>query len=342
MTDRISREYLEFQSNRIEAVLASHRVQARVEGGAVSPRWIRFELNPAAGTRIATVRNLSEELAVALGSPDVHIARDEAGLAVEMPRPDAEPVQLLALLDGLAAIPPLTACLGLSQDGRPLLIRLPSAEVAHILVAGTTGSGKTELIRSIILGLALTNRQATLQLALIDPKARGLGPLGGLPHLVGPVASNLEAAAEMLQRLVREMERRDAERITFPRIVVVVDEAIDLVMSGGQPVQSLLERLAQRGREAGIHLVLGAQKPSASAVGGLLKSNFPVRLVGKVASAEDARVAAGVGGTNAERLTGRGDFVAVASGQVTRFQAAFVPVGDWPEALKRLARTQGN
>jgi len=336
MSSSINRDYLEFQSNRIEAVLASHRVHARVQGGSVTPRSIRFNLTPALGTRVASVRKLDEELALALGAADVRISREGEGLAVEMPRPDASPIHLLPLLDSLPAIPPLTAYLGLSQDGRPLLVRLPSPDVAHVFVAGTTGSGKTELMRTMALSLALTNRQAALQLALIDPKGRGLSPLAGLPHLLAPVAADLNSARALLERLVQAMERRDAAGVTFPRVVIFVDELVDLLMQGGREIQDSLTRLAQRGREAGMHLVAGAQKPSASAVGSLLKANFPVRLVAKVASADDARVAAGVAGSGAEKLTGRGDFVAVSSGQVTRFQAAYVPVRDWPFAFRRL------
>jgi S-DNA-T family DNA segregation ATPase FtsK/SpoIIIE len=340
MPPSVNRDYLEFQSNRIEAVLASHRVQARVNGGAVTPRWIRFHLAPALGTRVASVRNLDEELAVALGAPEVRVTREGERLAVEMPRPDSDLVHLLPLIDSLPAMPALTACLGLTQDGRPLLIRLPSPDVAHILVAGTTGSGKTELMRTMALSLALTNRQAALQLALIDLKGRGLGPLSGLPHLAAPAATNLDSALSLLRRLVQTMERRDADGVSYPRIAIFVDEAADLLMLGGKDARDALTRLAQRGREAGLHLVLGAQNPSATVMGSLLKANFPVRLVGKVASADDARVASGVAGTDAEKLFGRGDFVAVAAGQATRFQAAFVAAADWPEAVGRLTNAE--
>lgn len=329
-------DYLNFQADRIERVLASHRVPARVHGGAVSPRWIRFLLTPALGARVATVRNLSEELALALGAPEVRVAREGESLAVEMPRNDPEPVRLLTLMRGLDSIPRLTACIGLTDDGRPLLLRLPSPDVAHVLVAGTTGSGKTELMRALIASLAMTHRQSKLQIVLIDPKRRGFLPLGGLPHLIDDIAADAGSALGLLEKLVMEMERRDATGISSPHIVIAVDELLDLLAVGGKPVETALTRIAQRGREAGLHLIAGAQKPSASALGGMLKANFPVRLVGRVGSAEDARVAAGVSGTGAEKLIGRGDFVAVASGQTIRFQAAWIPVHDWPYIMARL------
>lgn len=324
-----SSDTLNFQADRIERVLASHRVPVRVHGGAVAPRWVRFLLTPALGARVSAVRNLSEELALALGAGDVRVARDGESIAIEVPRADAEPVLLLPLLRSLQNIPPLTACLGLTDDGRPLLLRLPSPDVAHVLVAGATGSGKTELIRALLASLALANRQSKLQFALIDPKSRGLLPLAGLPHVIGQVASNPPAAQALLDRLVDEMERRDRENVSSPHIVVAVDELLDLLATGGKPVEAALTRLAQRGREAGLHLVAGVQKPSASAIGPLLKANFPVRLVGRVGSVEDARVAAGISGTGAEKLMGRGDFVLVAAGQTVRFQAGWLPAADW-------------
>ena len=324
---------LNFQADRIERVLASHRVPVRVHGGAVAPRWIRFLLTPALGARVSSVRNLSEELALALGADDVRVASDGESISVEVPRSDSEPVRLLPLLRGLHGLPPLTACLGVTDDGRPLLLRLPSPDVAHVLVAGTTGSGKTELMRALLASLALTNRQSKLQFALIDPKSRGFLPLGGLPHVIGEVASSPAAALSLLERLVAEMERRDRENVSSPHIVIAVDELLDLLTTGGKPIEAALTRLAQRGREAGLHLVAGVQKPSAAALGPMLKANFPVRVIGRVGSVEDARVAAGVSGTGAEKLLGRGDFVLVAAGQTVRFQAAYIEPADWPDVV---------
>jgi S-DNA-T family DNA segregation ATPase FtsK/SpoIIIE len=233
-------------------------------------------------------------------------------------------------------VPPLTAVLGLDQEGVPLLLRLPSPNVAHVLIAGTTGSGKTALARTMVASLALHNSRRCLQLVLVDPKGRGFLPFQGLPHLLVPVVTRVDEALALLQRLVAEMERRDAEGRSEPGLVVVLDELADLVQVGGREMEAALTRLTQRGREAGLHLVACTQKPAAAVIGGLVKSNFPVRLVGSVASPEDAKVATGLAQTGAEKLLGQGDFLVVAKGQVTRMQAAYVTMRESREIVAQL------
>ena len=233
-------------------------------------------------------------------------------------------------------MPPNCAVLGVDEGGVPLLVRLDSPDVAHLLLAGTTGSGKTALLRTLLVTLAMHNPAGRLQMVLIDPKSRGLSALADLPHVWRPagqvggpgVIAGVAEAAGLLDLLVAEMVRRDAVGCSLPRLVVAIDELADLLQSGGKGVADALTRLTQRGREAGVHVVAATQRPAATLVGGLVKANFPVRLVGSVVSPEDAKVAAGVGGTGAERLLGRGDFLLVAKGQVIRFQAAYAGGGE--------------
>jgi len=338
------RRVLHFQADRIELVLASHKVPARVTGGTVTPRLVRYQVSTPLGVKVKRVSGLAEEIALSLGAPSCRVYREGGEVQVEVPRADGQTVHLLDLCRrlvqegprGRATVPPVTAVLGLDQEGVPLLLRLPSPNVAHVLIAGTTGSGKTALARTIVASLALYNNQRTLQVVLIDPKGRGFLAFEGLPHLLVPVVSRVEEALAVLTRLVAEMERRDEEGRSEPRLVVVLDELADLVQVDGREMEAVLTRLTQRGREAGIHLVACTQKPTAAVIGGLVKSNFPVRLVGSVASPEDAKVATGLAGTGAERLLGQGDFVVVAKGQVTRMQAAYVTIGEVREMVTRL------
>jgi S-DNA-T family DNA segregation ATPase FtsK/SpoIIIE len=363
------RRLLELQADRIETVLARHKVPARVAGGTVTPRWVRFQVLPNLGARVSKVKGLAEELALALGCDTCRVARQGAFFSVEIPRWDPQPVRLLALqkrLFGTLAyatsgraservgrgaagegIPFGTAVLGLAEDGAPLLLRLPSPQVAHVLIAGTTGSGKSVLAKTIIASLALVHRPSQMGFILVDPKRRAFRSFSGLPHLFRPVLCEPEQTAHALEMLVQLMLDRDREgRVPAsetqpgePRIVVVIDELADLLMMTGKQTQDAITRLSQRGREAGIHLLACTQKPASQVIGSLAKANFPVRLVGRVTSPEDAKVATGYGGTGAEHLRGPGDFIAVHSGQLTHFQAAYISPRELAALVRAIAGT---
>jgi DNA segregation ATPase FtsK/SpoIIIE, S-DNA-T family len=327
--DSSGREWLDYLSDQVEVLLGSHKLDVLVTGVQVSPRWVRFKLYLAPGTRIASVQNVSEELAMTLGASAIRLTRGAGALMLEMPLPNPQPVHLLALVNETPMLPPVTAILGLSIEGEPYTLPFMAPEVTHVLIAGSTGCGKTELIRSLLISLALYNRQTHLQMALIDPKRRGFTPLTELPHLMAPIATTPEDAVTLLNQVVKEMERRDQEDAPpIPRIIVAVDEVGDLITTGGKEIEAALVRLAQRGREAGIHLICSTQRPSADAVPSALKANLPARLIGRVASGQEALTAAGIPGTNAELLMGSGDFVAVVGAQVTRFQAAYTGLRD--------------
>jgi S-DNA-T family DNA segregation ATPase FtsK/SpoIIIE len=328
---------LEWQADRIEMVLRDHKAPARVTGGNVTPRGIQFLLQTAPGIKVNRVEALSREIAMALGASNARISTHDGAVRIEIPRSDPQPVKLLPLMARLPQIPLGAAVLGLADDGAPLLLRLPSTDVAHVLVAGTTGSGKTALVQAMIVSLAMSLRRSHMQFVLIDPKGRAFEGLSTLPHLLKPIVSQADRAAQTLNELVSLMETRDRTRVTDPRIVIVLDELADLVQTGGSEVIDLLGRLVQRGRQAGMHVIGATQKPSSAILGPLVKANFPVRLVGRVVSSEDARVAAGIGGTGAERLTGHGDFVAVSGLGVTRFQAAFISPSEMIDVAAKLS-----
>lgn len=336
---------LHFQADMIESVLASHRIMGRVTGGSVTPQLVRFHLAPALGTKVSQITRLSEELALALGTSSCRIVRRGQVVDLEFPRREQSAVNLFDLVDKLDHVPPYTTVLGLDGNGAPILLRLASPDVPHVLISGTTGSGKTALARAMITSLALFNSPSELGLLLIDPKGRGYAPFATLPHLLAPIAQKPEDAVSALEWLVTEMERRDRERITLPRIVTFIDELADLALVAGPTLTAALTRVSQRGREAGLHLVCCTQKPSSAIVGSLVKANFPARLVGAVASAEDAKVASGIPRSGAERLVGRGDFLLVVHATTHRLQAAYateheltrnLPEGAAPLPLSRL------
>jgi S-DNA-T family DNA segregation ATPase FtsK/SpoIIIE len=337
------RQVLEYQADQIEMVLVNHRVPGRVTGGVVTPRWVSYRILPEISSKVSRIINLSEELALRLGAQRVRVSRQGPTLQIDVPREDGQIVRLLSLCRRLKDVPKQTAILGMDETGVPLLLRLPSPEVAHALVAGTTGSGKTALARSMALSLAMHNRLGEIQMLFIDPKGNGFDPFvmfddagGGLPHLLRPAVRDVHQAVFLLGEMVEEMVRRDRENISEPRVIIFIDEVADLMEQGGKAMDRLMTRLTQRGRSAGIHIIACTQKPLVASIGSLTRSNFPVRLVGSVASADDAKIAAGLPGTGAEKLLGRGDFLLIAKGHVTRFQAAYVNEQEIRQIVSRM------
>ena len=320
----LSRYELDRQSDTIEAVLATHKIPSRVEGAVVSPRFVQFQLVTAPGVKVNKVTGLAEELALALRTPHVRVYRSGGGFHLELPRDDAAPVKLLPICKKLGRVPPATAVLGIDESGLPLLLRITAPDVVHVLVAGTTGSGKTALVRGLLASLAMYNPPNALEIVLIDPKNRGFAGLQHLPHVTGGVASSQEDVQARLEWLVVEMEERDQSGISHPVLIIAVDELADLIQNGGKAVEEPLTRIAQRGREAGLHLIGCTQKPTAALIGSAMKANFPVRLVGAVNGKDEARYATGISDSGAEKLNGKGDFLLVAKGETVRFQAAWL------------------
>lgn len=332
----MEKQVLNLQADKIEMILAAHKAPARVWGGRLTPRTVQFHLAPAAHTKLSKLETLTEEIALALGAPSARLTRVNGTLSLEVPRHDARWVLLDELEARIQSDEQLrrlmasagTAILGLDSEGVPLLLRLASPDVAHCLIAGTTGSGKTELARTMLASLVRHQKPRDVQLALFDPKLHGLAVFQNVPHLLFPIVADPDHTLVKMRYLVSEMERRSQLLIERPRIVIAIDELTDLLQVCGNELEALLLRLVQRGRSAGISLIACTQKPTARAVGSLVKANFPVRIVGRVASTDDARVAAGIGGTGAEKLAGRGDFLLIACGQIIRFQAAYVRFKD--------------
>lgn len=319
----MNRHDLTLRCNSLEAALAAHRCPARVTGATVTPTLVRYNVLPGPSVRVGAIQGLSEDLARALSVQAVRVARSGDMVIIEASREDTKNVHLLQLLKDGDSLPACSAVLGMTNEGNPLVLRLASPDVAHVLIAGTTGSGKTVLLRSIAITLALS-RLRDMGLVIIDPRqCSEMSVLARLPHLIVPIVRESEQAVDIMGRLAYSIEQRDGSK--EQPIVVLIDELADLLAEDRSGrMESHLLRLVARGRSAGIHVIAATQKPAASVVGSLVKANFPVRLVGRVTSADDARVAAGMAGSGAEQLRGRGDFLLVQGSRMVRFQAPLI------------------
>jgi S-DNA-T family DNA segregation ATPase FtsK/SpoIIIE len=233
--------------------------------------------------------------------------------------------------------------MGWSDDDRPVVVDLLKPEATHLLVAGSEGAGKTVLLRTMALSLAMNNKPSRLQLVVIDgdaaanpSKAYELAPLNYLPHTLTPVVDDVAQAKEILTFLVREAEYRQDQAVTTPAIVVFLDGAAHLLSQKDVAIVEAVRQLVQSGAKAGIHLILSTNEPTASYLDNLFKASFPARITGKVADSAAARAATGQTDSQAEFLLGEGDFIAFAAGGVSHFQAAFIGGSDLLQTLETL------
>ena len=311
---------------QIATALGGFGVRATPMDVRHGPRIDRHELVPAAGTKVATIAKLADDLAMALGVDHARIVAPIRGtkrIGVEVPA--ATPREVTT--DDLGTIPddhPLRFPVGLEAGGEGT-VHARFDRLPHLLVAGTTGSGKSVWMNTLLSWIVTHATAQEVRLVLIDPKRVELAPFASLPHLAGPIASDPEEAIAALGEVVAAMEERyaDLERRGMRKIdeidaderppytLVVIDELADLIMTGKARVEEPLVRLLQMGRAAGIHCLLATQRPSADVLTGLIRTNAPSRLVFTVASHVDARVA-GVAG--AQNLSGAGDALWLPSG----------------------------
>src|SRR5438067_464476 len=326
--------------------LANFGVDANVVAQVSGPRVTRYELQLAPGTKVGKVAALKDDLSYALATTEIRILAPIPGkqaVGVEVPNLSPNLVTLGDIFDDLpASASPLSVWLGKDISGAAVWTDL--ARMPHILIAGTTGSGKSGCINTILTSILLRATPDTVRLILIDPKRIELGYYESIPHLLTPVVSSPKEASAVLLNVVTEMERRyerlshlrarslpEANRALrkrgeqeLPYLLVVIDELADLMMVSPQEVEDSIIRLAQKSRAVGIHLVLATQRPSVDVITGMIKANVPSRIAFAVSSQTDSRVILDANG--AESLLGQGDmlFKPLGTSRLQRVQGAFV------------------
>ena len=362
-----SPESLEFTSRVIETKLADFGVEVKVLAAYPGPVITRYEIEPATGVKGSQVVNLGKDLARALSLVSIRVVETVPGkscMAFELPNPKRQMVRLSEIIGSKVyqdAHSPLTVVLGKDIGGQPVVADL--AKMPHLLVAGTTGSGKSVGINAMILSLLYKSEPDRVRLIMVDPKMLELSIYEGIPHLLAPVVTDMKHAANALNWCVTEMDKRyklmaavgvrnlagfnkavqEARKAEtpltnpfsispenpeplepLPYIVVVVDELADMMMVVGKKVEELIARLAQKARAAGIHLILATQRPSVDVITGLIKANVPTRIAFQVSSKIDSRTILDQMG--AETLLGAGDmlYLAPGTGLPVRVHGAFV------------------
>ncbi len=363
----VSTETLEFTSRLIEKKLLDFGVEVKVIAAYPGPVITRYEIEPAVGVKGSQIINLIKDLARALSVISIRVVETIPGkscMGLEIPNPERQIVRLSEIVSSQIYADmhsPLTLALGKDIAGNPVVADL--ARMPHLLVAGTTGSGKSVAINAMILSLLYKSPPARCRLILVDPKMLELSVYEGIPHLLAPVVTDMRQAANALNWCVAEMDRRyrrmsglgvrnmagfnqkirEAEKagkpipnpltstpenpdplLEMPLIVVVIDELADLMMVVGKKVEELIARLAQKARAAGIHLILATQRPSVDVITGLIKANIPTRIAFQVSARVDSRTILDQMG--AEALLGQGDmlYLPPGTGFPQRVHGAFV------------------
>ncbi len=342
-------EELESNAVKLVNILRSFNVKTKIVNVSRGPTITRYELQPEAGTRVRSVANLVDDIALGLAADGVRIEAPIPGksaIGIEVPNSSVSTVYIRDLIDSesfRSAKSKLTTCLGMDVAGAP--IYLDAAKMPHLLICGATGMGKSVCINSLIVSMLYKATPDEVKLILIDPKKVELNIYSGIPHLLVPVVSDPKKAAGALHWAVTEMERRfaliedvgmrdikgyneitknDPDREYLPQIVIIIDELADLMMTAPDDVEESICRLAQKARAAGMHLIIGTQRPSVDVITGLIKANIPSRIAFRVSSQMDSRVVLDASG--AEKLIGRGDMLysPVGAPKPQRVQGAFV------------------
>lgn len=333
---------------KLQETLASFGVQVKVTEAHRGPTVTRYEVQPAVGVKVSRIVNLSDDLALALAAKDLRIEAPIPGksaVGIEVPNREVAVVTLREVIESQefqTSHSHLTVALGRDISGAPIIGNL--SKMPHLLVAGSTGSGKSVCINGIITSIIYKAKPGEVKFIMVDPKMVELNVYNGIPHLLSPVVTDPRRAAYALKKVVQEMEHRyelfakegarnmegynalmtERQQPQLPFIVVIIDELADLMMVAPGDVEDAIIRLAQMARAAGIHLIIATQRPSVDVITGVIKANIPSRIAFAVSSQMDSRTILDMGG--AEKLLGRGDmlYLPVGESKPIRVQGAFL------------------
>lgn len=357
---------LKANAERLVDTLKSFGVQTRVINVSRGPTVTRYELQPSAGVKISRITNLADDIALNLAAAGVRIEApipNKPAVGIEVPNRQTDVVTMREILESSefdAAKSKLTVALGRDIAGQARVTDI--AKMPHVLIAGSTGSGKSVCINSIIISLLYKSSPAEVRFLMIDPKVVELGVYNGIPHLLVPVVTDPRKAAgalgwavtEMLKRYkmfadngVRDLEgfnrlaAKSDELEPMPQIVIIIDELADLMMAAASEVEDAICRLAQMARAAGMHLVIATQRPSVDVITGVIKANIPSRIAFAVSSQVDSRTI--LDGAGAEKLLGRGDmlFYPVGSPKPVRIQGCFVTEKEVEKVVEYVKSSDG-
>jgi len=357
-------EVLKMKAALLENTLAEFGVSAKVVKINRGPVITMYELEPAEGTRVAKITSLGDNISLAMKSSNIRIVAPLPGkgtIGVEVPNDKSELVLLKDIIqteEYQKEDSPLKLAIGKDISGTPLVLDLTA--MPHLLIAGTTGSGKTVCINCIISSLLFNCTPEELKFLMVDPKRVELMMFEGIPHLLSPIVTNAKKVSGALSWVIGEMERRydvfakrgvrnltsykekaekDWEKL--PYIVVIIDELADLMVVAQQEIEGSIMRLAQLSRAAGIHMILATQRPSVNVITGVIKANFPARISFKVASKVDSKVVLDTNG--AEKLLGRGDLLIVEPGRsdLVRGQCGYVEDNEIRNIVKHIKSQAG-
>ena len=348
-TSRGSAKMLADTAAKLQKTLYSFGVSAKVENVSVGPTITRYELKPAEGTRVSKIANLADDIALNLAAETIRIEAPIPGkqaVGIEVPNKEKEAVHLREVIESSEFEnnkSKLSVALGKDVAGKTIIADI--GKMPHVLIAGSTGSGKSVCINSIITSIIYNAKPSEVKLVMVDPKVVELSVYNGIPHLLIPVVTDPKKAAGALAWAVQEMDDRynkfaqkgvrdlkgynkaieeENENAKLPQIVIIIDELADLMMVAAKEVEEAICRLAQKARAAGMHLVIATQRPSVDVITGLIKANVPSRIAFAVSSQVDSRTI--LDSTGAEKLLGKGDmlFYPVGASKPIRIQGAFV------------------